>query len=104
MSKSTQAVLGREQIVALVALLTPANVKRVYSGRPGCGCGCRGKYATKGALVSRTVSELKRAANLADVTVVAGNDKEVVFSVETPRRYRWVYVSANTFDALMAKV
>ena len=29
--------------LALVAL-TPDRVERVYSGRPGCMCGCRGSY------------------------------------------------------------
>lgn len=24
------------------------NVKRVYSGKPGCMCGCRGKYSEEG--------------------------------------------------------
>lgn len=24
------------------------NVDRVYSGRPGCMCGCRGKYTNEG--------------------------------------------------------
>ena len=27
-------------------MFTLANVKTVYSGRPGCMCGCRGKYTT----------------------------------------------------------
>jgi hypothetical protein len=24
------------------------NIKEVYSGKPGCMCGCRGKYSTEG--------------------------------------------------------
>jgi hypothetical protein len=27
-------------------MFTLANVKTVYSGKPGCMCGCRGKYTT----------------------------------------------------------
>lgn len=27
-------------------MFTLANVERVYSGKPGCMCGCRGKYTT----------------------------------------------------------
>ena len=26
-------------------MLTLANVQKVYSGKPGCMCGCRGKYS-----------------------------------------------------------
>jgi hypothetical protein len=26
-------------------MFTLANVKKVYSGKPGCMCGCRGKYS-----------------------------------------------------------
>lgn len=28
-----------------IAILTPADVRAVYSGRPGCMCGCKGKYS-----------------------------------------------------------
>jgi len=27
-------------------MFTLANVERVYSGKPGCMCGCRGTYST----------------------------------------------------------
>jgi len=27
-------------------MFTLANVEKVYSGRPGCMCGCRGRYTT----------------------------------------------------------
>jgi len=29
------------------------NIKRVYSGKPGCMCGCRGKYTESGAQVTK---------------------------------------------------
>ena len=29
--------------------ITPAMVARAYRGRPGCCCGCRGKYFEKGS-------------------------------------------------------
>ena len=39
-------------------------VKQVYSGRPGCACGCRGNYSeNRGAI---TVSLKKYAAALAE--------------------------------------
>jgi hypothetical protein len=30
--------------MALQTQLNRSQVKKVYSGRPGCACGCRGKY------------------------------------------------------------
>ena len=31
--------------LATLAALTAADVVAVYSGKPGCACGCRGKYS-----------------------------------------------------------
>lgn len=31
--------------------LTPAMVKRGYVGKPGCACGCKGKYYESGSLM-----------------------------------------------------
>lgn len=33
-------------------------VRRVYSGRPGCACGCRGHYSTDPATITRIVNAL----------------------------------------------
>lgn len=30
-------------------------VEKVYSGKPGCACGCRGKYWESGPMVKRIV-------------------------------------------------
>lgn len=33
-------------------------VEKVYSGKPGCACGCLGKYWTTGPMVKRLVDYL----------------------------------------------
>lgn len=38
-----------------------ANVVRVYSGKPGCGCGCKGKYSDDAKNIAR-VSKIINAA------------------------------------------
>ena len=68
-------------------------VTSVYSGRPGCGCGCRGKYSeTKGAK-TRILNVLK--ANADKLTQHMGfiSENEYIFAFETDQRYRWVYVN-----------
>lgn len=37
-----------EEGASLLGSLTPAQLKRAYSGRQGCACGCRGKYYEQG--------------------------------------------------------
>lgn len=36
--------------------LTPANVHRAYLGKPGCMCGCKGKYYTSTKVDHSTVN------------------------------------------------
>ncbi len=96
------------------------NVIKVYSGKPGCGCGCRGNYRVNPAhlefankergydygpeevnltQVKRILRELQ-AAELAapgtvDVDTKVGQGPEgpiTIYSLETETRFRWVYV------------
>jgi len=41
------ALLAAEKVRQIMAV-TPAQIVRVYSGKPGCMCGCRGRYWPKG--------------------------------------------------------
>ncbi len=34
-------------------------ILRVYTGRQGCACGCRGKYSTNPATIRRVVNHMK---------------------------------------------
>lgn len=39
--------------------LTKENVVRVYSGKTGCACGCRGNYTDKPASITRIFNTTK---------------------------------------------
>lgn len=38
-------------------MINIANVQRVYSGRIGCMCGCKGKYSTTPIAIKRMVNK-----------------------------------------------
>jgi len=47
--------------------LTPSMVKRAYHGKPGCMCGCRGKYHTvdsNKAMVTKILRTIQANENL----------------------------------------
>ncbi len=29
----------------IIQSLTPSDIRQAYSGKPGCACGCKGKYS-----------------------------------------------------------
>ena len=63
---------------------------RAYSGRPGCGCGCRGNYTNKPAAIRRVVAgALDAIENEPSVRVDTISGDGV--AVETDGRYRWFY-------------
>jgi len=66
-----------------------ADVLRVYSGRHGCACGCRGTYHEAGAQVTR-VSRLVAAAP--DARRMEGLGGEQVVYASTPTRTYTVYL------------
>lgn len=93
--------------------VSKADVMEVYSGRPGCACGCQGKYsvnpahkaladAKRGyvlddninmAQVSRVLKIVQEAASVNPSSVkYTESDGLGVYSFDTPERYRWVYV------------
>jgi len=77
----------------LLMSLTSEQVLRVYSGRPGCGCGCRGNYSDTKAAKTRALNVLRNEAPLGDVSVTAGmNGQGLILAWETESRYRWVYL------------
>lgn len=73
--------------------IDPKTITRVYSGKPGCGCGCRGKYSD----TPRSVAAIVRAINKA---IKAGEevlDEHGCISYETDTRYRWAYTVADGY-------
>jgi hypothetical protein len=95
--------------------VTLDQVERVYSGRPGCGCGCRGKYYVPGAtdpnryeetnpkMVKRVFNMFKRLFDERKGVEdryegKLGSRKRMGFSApgvfyyETDKRYYWLYL------------
>jgi hypothetical protein len=95
-------VVAAETKAAALAL-TPEDVARVYSGKPGCGCGCRGQYRANPAhakaddvvnmvqvrKVLAKVQDAARAGEAGFTGDVAGG----IFAFETETRYLWVYTT-----------
>lgn len=87
-------------------------VVQVYSGRPGCACGCRGNYRVNPAHVAYADKErgyphsgdeislksVKRILNYlqAHATEVTVNESgnKICYALEDENRYRWVYTKA----------
>lgn len=51
-------------------------VSQVYSGRPGCACGCRGNYSSNPATITRIVETLAQAT---EINITTGFDGELIF-------------------------
>ena len=66
------------------------HVIRVYSGKPGCGCGCRGTYYDTSQMKKRILRKLQTHSDQVGMTV--GHD-ELIYYFETETRYNWVYVN-----------
>jgi hypothetical protein len=43
------------------------DIVRVYSGRNGCACGCRGKYSTNKGSITKVYNKLMANIDLVDV-------------------------------------
>ena len=70
-------------------MLDPANVKEVYSGKPGrCCCGCSGKYSDNPNTIKRIVGYINANREAAKATNNYIEDNELV-SVDTDTR-RWI--------------
>jgi len=66
-----------------------ATIVRVYSGKPGCGCGCRGNYSTNPATITRVVNKMN--ARSEEVVLSSG-----IYALEDDERYNWAY----TYDSI----
>lgn len=43
-----------------MASINGKEIGLVYTGRPGCTCGCRGKYSNKAVAITKVVNRMKR--------------------------------------------
>jgi nitrogenase subunit NifH len=87
------------EAVPAIVNIDKSRVVRVYSGRPGCGCGCRGNYSDNKSAITRVLNAMKANVCYADRAGVMANDvlhdedgvTEIAF-VETDTRYYWAYL------------
>jgi hypothetical protein len=93
-----------------ISEVTPEEVMKVYSGKPGCGCGCRGNYRVNPALLEQankergyayegaeiSMTQVKRVLNIvqsrADEVQENETDTLYIYAVEDDTRFYWVYV------------
>jgi hypothetical protein len=61
------------------------NIVKVYSGKPGCGCGCRGNYFTDERNIKRVVKAMNARQDEVKEEVPG------IFSVEDEKRFFWAY-------------
>jgi hypothetical protein len=89
--------------------VTADKIERVYSGRPGCGCGCLGKYYSlkdNPKMVKRVLNKFQkmerekpglfteRPENAFGLPRIGFNTPNIFF-VETEKRYYWLYVKKS---------
>ena len=88
----------------------PEQLMKVYSGKPGCGCGCRGIYRINPAMVEAATKErgyeyseeeinfttvkrvLKTMQARADEVKVDTGEDMVIYAIEDDKRYYWAYL------------
>lgn len=73
--------------------IDPATITKVYSGKPGCGCGCKGKYFTDARNITRVVDFINAAAATGAVKVHDGASGDTIYAFETANRYFWAYTA-----------
>jgi len=67
-----------------------SDIRRVYSGRPGCGCGCRGTYYEAGHnMVKRIYRILSKSP---DTKFQSAYTSEGIFYLENDKRYYWIFL------------
>lgn len=68
-----------------------ADIVKVYSGKPGCACGCKGNYFEDARNIKRVVGMINDAVPTGKVTTGEGFTGATFYSYETANRYFWAY-------------
>lgn len=74
-----------------IVIEDPALIRDVYTGKPGCCCGCNGNYSTGDKAVRAHLSRTNRLFADGEITAIDVTPDCGVF-VETATRYRNIYV------------
>lgn len=73
-----------------------ATIAKVYFGKPGCGCGCRGNYYVDARNITRVVNRMNRSGDT--IKVYEDDDGGTIYAVDGDR-YMWAYNYARPDDA-----
>lgn len=74
-----------------IVIENPNLIDQVYSGKPGCCCGCLGKYSESAAGIKAHVTRTNALFASGEVTDIDIDAEEGVF-IETDTRYRNIYI------------
>lgn len=74
-----------------IVIEDPALVEKVYTGKPGCCCGCNGKYSDSAASVRAHITRTNALIASGDVAEIDIDFCCGVFIV-TETRYRNIYI------------
>ena len=85
-------VSGAEVIMSLPR----EEIARVYSGKPGCGCGRKGSYSESKGQITRVLNAMRERASEVQMDLWEKDSEGIVgcLSLEDDSRYRWVYIKA----------
>lgn len=77
--------------------INPETVYRVYTGKPGCGCGCRGTYWEDARNIRRVVKAINARIGSGAETQINADGTPFCHLVEDgrdggPGRFQWAYV------------
>jgi hypothetical protein len=77
-------------------IINPNQVKQVYSGKPGCACGCKGNYSENPKTIKTIVNRMREALKNGTATeVMFGGVITGFLSVETATRSYTAYLAVN---------
>ena len=81
--------------------VNPESIYRVYSGKPGCGCGCRGTYWEDARNIRRIVKQINSRLGTGAGLQTGGDGLPFCYFVEDgrdggPGRYWWAYVKGGS--------
>jgi len=57
-------------------MIKKEQITRVYSGKVGCACGCRGNYSTNKAVITKAYSDYLRVISKTPLEEAEGMDGE----------------------------
>lgn len=77
--------------ITRIVIEDPALIDQVYTGKPGCCCGCNGKYSDSAAAIKSHITRTNALLASGEVTDIDVSPDCGVFIV-THSRYRNIYI------------